>query len=766
MALMMTSMYSQTAWAQTTATTAQSGVAAVTINIPAQSLAQALAELARQANVQVNASAALTAGKQAPAVSGNMTAKQALDRLLVGSGLESTVTGNQAVVRQGSGSAVRGNVSLVPVIVTGTKLDQGVQQATQGVSVFKPGDLVGLQNNLEIFQRVPNISYTGSNQMPIVRGLVGNGVAYGGGGAVTGSQPRMTSYVDGVARTYSAIPDGIGGLWDIGQVEVLRGAQSTTLGQNSLAGALVQVTNDPVFKDEYALQAGVRSKGATYTGAVMLNKTLGSNFAVRFAGQQSSGQGFIDYSNVTAIGLLPSETSELGKEKFKSYRLKALGVLGDTLVKFSIDQEKSSNAYPNDQSEIGVYGLRPPRAVTFIGTDAMVYALDVEHPINADWTFKSVLSKQKSLTSFTPPPVGSPDPAEYLGFTFDTNQWAFEPKLIYKPGNTRTSLVAGAYVTDKKRTDFGKPGTLFDLGADDKSSTQSLFADATVQINPQWDVLLGGRLVNDERKRAFTGFGGFLAFDFDRQDKLFLPKIGARYHFSPDASLSLLSYKGYTAGGGGVSFSTFTPYTYERETSQTVELVARSQWLDKKLTLNANLFSTDVNGYQASGRGPGGVNDSIYLNVAKVKTQGIEFDVTFAPTSMTNYGAAIGLLDAKIVDFGSAINSDRNGNKLASSPSVTANFYANTALTSHINIGTSLQYTGSRFSDFDNLAIDKLPSYVITNINAQYRVNQFTLEGYVTNLFDKKVETERFTSEGLSTVRRPRTLGVNVKVAF
>jgi iron complex outermembrane receptor protein len=69
------------------------------IDIPAQPLAQALNELARQANLQMTFPAGLVAGKQAPAVTGRLTVQQALDRLLAGSGLRSSQTGNSVIVQ-------------------------------------------------------------------------------------------------------------------------------------------------------------------------------------------------------------------------------------------------------------------------------------------------------------------------------------------------------------------------------------------------------------------------------------------------------------------------------------------------------------------------------------------------------------------------------------------------------------------------------------------------------------------------------------------
>lgn len=81
---------------------AQSGSAAVpaplALNIPAQPLGLALNELARQANLQMTFPAALVAGKQAAAVAGQWTVRQALDRLLAGHGLVASFNGSAVVV--------------------------------------------------------------------------------------------------------------------------------------------------------------------------------------------------------------------------------------------------------------------------------------------------------------------------------------------------------------------------------------------------------------------------------------------------------------------------------------------------------------------------------------------------------------------------------------------------------------------------------------------------------------------------------------------
>lgn len=653
------------------------------------------------------------------------------------------------------------------IVVTGTKRGDSVQNTTQSVTVISADDMRGLLQTFDAFARVPNITTTREGILPTVRGLDGNGTALGGGGAVTGSNPRMTSYVDGVARTYSAVPDGFGGLWDLRQIEVLRGSQSTTFGQNSLAGALVQVTNDPTFTNEVAVQVGVRSKDATYNGAFMLNAALADNLAIRVTGQEVRGDGFVDYSTSGGSGLTADDREQLSNERFSNYRAKLLfEPSAQTSITLAATQERSKRAYPNDRVSVANSGQVPAEPVSFVANKNAVLSLNVAHEFDDSWSFDGTLSHQTSLSAFKPPSVGNPDPSEYLDFTFDVEQWAFEPKILYRPTGTRTKLLAGAYITRRDRTDFGAPGSAFALEADDKSDSISAFADATFQLSSNVDVLLGGRYIEDNQKRSFSGFGGFFAFDFDRSERLFLPKLGLTYHLSDDASVSVLGYKGYNPGGGGVSFVTLTPYNYDRETSETLELAARTSWLDGDLTVNANLFATKLKGQQTFATGPAGPNDSIILNIDRSRSAGAELEVSYKFAEKARVGAAVGLLDTKINDFGSAANNIFNGNRFGLAPGLSANVFANVEVAQGLSVGGNVEYSAARFTSFDNLPEDKVGSFALANINASYRTGPFTIEAFVNNVFNSYVVIQRTTAFDDASVRRPRTFGVNLTARF
>jgi len=105
----------------TTPAAAQSQAAEpMRFDIPAQPLDQAVTELARQAGLAVGGDAALLRGKQAPALAGEYTPRQALDRLLAGSGLTARFTDAGTVTLAEAGAQDgNGPTQLGPIQVTG-----------------------------------------------------------------------------------------------------------------------------------------------------------------------------------------------------------------------------------------------------------------------------------------------------------------------------------------------------------------------------------------------------------------------------------------------------------------------------------------------------------------------------------------------------------------------------------------------------------------------------------------------------------------------
>jgi iron complex outermembrane recepter protein len=92
-------------------------------DIPAAPLSTALTRVVAQAGARLSVDAALTAGRNAPPLQGTMSLRDALDRLLAGSGLVAGIEGSQVIVRPAprSEAAPGAERMLPPVTVLGAR---------------------------------------------------------------------------------------------------------------------------------------------------------------------------------------------------------------------------------------------------------------------------------------------------------------------------------------------------------------------------------------------------------------------------------------------------------------------------------------------------------------------------------------------------------------------------------------------------------------------------------------------------------------------
>ncbi|MDO6386374.1 TonB-dependent receptor [Uliginosibacterium sp. 31-12] len=231
---------------------AQSGTpaaAALSINIPAQPLGHALNELARQANLQLSFPAELVAGKTAPAVSGQLTPRQALDRLLVGSDLEASVDGSAVLVKKAPPRTAGADKELAAVVVSSlranrvskgaTGLPMEVKETPQSISTF---DSVDMQN----------YGVTGSNQaLQMVTGI--NVEQYETNRATfesRGFEIQLTQ-MDGLGMTNSwGTVVGQQDTFLFDKIEVIRGANGLLTGVGNASGTVNYVRKRPTNKDE------------------------------------------------------------------------------------------------------------------------------------------------------------------------------------------------------------------------------------------------------------------------------------------------------------------------------------------------------------------------------------------------------------------------------------------------------------------------------------------------------------------------------------
>lgn len=655
---------------------------------------------------------------------------------------------------------------LQPMIITGAKRRQAEQDATQSLVVLTPDELLNERDAFDALTRVPNLSFSSKSGLPTVRGVDGNGVAFGGGGAVSGGRPRFATYVDGVARSYSYASDGNVTLWDVRQLEVFRGAQTTTLGRNSGAGALVLTTNDPVQENQAALLAGFRTARGTWNAAAMVNSALTGDLALRVTAEGTHGE---TWRSPVGDDFGGKHRSELERQDFERYRFKALWspatMPGLTL---RLTHDRQHDAQPNAVDTVVGQDLtrREIDAVnySFFARSNETTSLQAQWDISDRWAVEAVLARQRAETLGIPPVPGSPT---FLDIFARTTESSVEPKLVYTAGSaSRTSAVIGAFWLNRDRKEGGAPGSAFPYSATDTGKARALFADARVQLAPAWDLLAGLRVERESQNRDLISAIG-LALKIDPSVHKVLPKIGVDYRLSADAALGLVAYRGYQAGGGGVSFQSFTPYLFQPETSSTTEITWRSQWFDRALTVNANIFATQFKGYQLDGIGPGGVNDVIYLNAQRVASRGAELELNWRVNDAWTVFGQLGLLRARIEKFDDAANSEFNGNRLQRAPSVTGRMGARWHAGQGLTLGGDIYGTAGYFSTYKNTEQERTRGYGLIDLNVTWRTGLATFTAFINNAANRFYTFDRQdTFGGFGQAGTPRTVGGSARWDF
>ncbi len=262
------------------------------LDIPAQNLNDALQALALASGHRLVYSSEIVNGRSAPAVKGEYTTAQAVERLLTGTDLVYEVTADGLVVIRGRGSkekptattdvqaaggmrvAQTGNSAKSPdadtakgtansespiskdsselqeILVTARKRAENIRDVPISIAVLSADDISrrGLVSSSDYLRGIPGVNQveTGYNggQSIVIRGIETSPSAQNFSSGTT-----YATYFGETPTTNSA---GLNGgtnidvkLVDIERVEVLRGPQGTAFGDSSLGGAIRTIPVSP-----------------------------------------------------------------------------------------------------------------------------------------------------------------------------------------------------------------------------------------------------------------------------------------------------------------------------------------------------------------------------------------------------------------------------------------------------------------------------------------------------------------------------------------
>jgi outer membrane receptor protein involved in Fe transport len=558
------------------------------------------------------------------------------------------------------------------IVVTSEFRRRTVDKTPASVSVVSLNEQKGQAlNHLEdILAQVPNVNFSaGSSRARFIqiRGIGERGQQ---------EEPLNSSVgmlIDGV--DFSGIGT-VALLYDVDQVEVLRGPQGTLYGANALAGLIHVRTNEPTrtFEGAVRLDAGnydARGLGLTLSGP--LTDTLAGRLAVK----QYQDDGFIkntylnrsDTNNrdeLTVRGRLswsPLATLDLDL---------ALGFMDvdNGYDAFSLDNDRHtrSDEPGQDVQESRFAGLSADwainEAITFQGN--LGYATsDIDYGYDEDWTY----------VGFHPWEYSSTD--RYLR---DRDTTTIDLRLVSGSngklfGNT-TDWVVGLYGLHQT-VDFTREYTFFDepFSSDFEVDRVAVYGELSRGFGSRTRLTLGLR-----GERHESSYSDSDAANFSPSDDLWGGRLVFEWSLDELSMLYASAARGYKAGGFNPSNSLDIELRqFDPETLWNFELGLKGRWFDQRLGGRFALFSMQRQDVQIGTSiidvREDGSSEFIQLisNAASGTNNGIEAELTFSVTPNLQLFGNLGLLYTRFEDFVNTAGEDLDGEDQAHAPGY--NFY-------------------------------------------------------------------------------------------
>ena len=555
------------------------------------------------------------------------------------------------------------------ILVTARRRSESIQTTPVAVTAISPSQLEGAAavNIGDLQGAAPNVLITVQSTGAATANISIRGIAFAD--VEKSFDPAVGVNVDGV---YIGTSTGqLLDFFDIDSIEILRGPQGTLFGRNTIAGVINIRRTRPTGEFGGKFEASYGKYNQFGARAVLNVPVIQDVLAAKFFEFHSDGSGFhrelgtrrlrggSNNENFGASFLLtPNEdfdallTVEKQVQDFDPVN-GSLTRTGDAFCAFLpiCDGNTTTDIY-NVFPPAGTFGrYRSPAATLEMNWDT--------GPVTLTSVTNYRESKEHQIQDFATAGLYVANRRQKY------HQFSQELRAAGKLSDT-FDYVAGLYYFDSKydihqeTTIFFAPASVQDTTG--KSESYAAFVDFNWEIFDRVRLSGGGRYTHDKKslQTSLTDLGvpanSFASPETSESWSKFTPKIGIDYRPNDDLMLYASWSRGYRSGGfngrGLTPFSATTPY--DPETVDSYEVGFKSEFLDRKVSLNVAAFYTDYKDIQQTTTitTQGGTgNETIVTNAASAKIKGIEADLTIRPTSNLTIRSSLGYTDSRFGGF-------------------------------------------------------------------------------------------------------------------
>ena len=674
--------------------------------------------------------------------------------LLVGlsTGLGLTLSGAPAVAAGTDGAS-----AVLPAItVVGEKVERSLYDTGASVEVYdaeRIDDTPAVSELADILKNNPAIVDVGvGNHMPAVRGVDGSGPSIGGVATFAGVRPRLNVTLDGRSLSYGELASSTRPLWDMERIETYVGPQSQIQGRNAIAGTVVMETRDPSFQWEGAVKGGIGNQGYSQTAAMVSGPLLRDELAFRVAVDQQKRESYVDLASYEPVGDSRDIESNTARVKLQ-YEPAALPDFSTGLTYSHMDTQS-----PQAEYELSNPPSRQANAYRPVyTTDSSTTSWD------ALWEVSDGLRFENTLL-YSELEVERKTQNSVANYQSDGTEYYIEPLLHFGEGDQGVRGLVGLRYFHAE-ADEAYINTTGRQPMSDETDTRSAFGEVTYPLSDVLDLTMGLRFESEHRQRMAQVqlnpvFG--VDLDLDETYTALLPKVDLAWRPTDGQTIGFKVAKGYNAGGAGLTLTSFEPYEYDKETVISYEFYTRHRLSGGAVELTTNLFYNDYSDMQL----PEYVtaDDIVIRNADEAISYGMELGSRWKVSDALSVTGNLALLKTEVTEFGNTLI---EGNELPRSPGKAATVGAEYRFMQNLALSANARYTDSYYSDYDNLAAEKIDAYTVVDAQMAYDHGPARVTVFVKNLFDTDANTMIFNGLVDNPLKvQPRMVGGSLEYQF
>lgn len=585
--------------------------------------------------------------------------------------------------------------------------------------------------------------------------------------------PSVGLIIDGIDFSRTG---GAATLFDIEQVEVLRGPQGTRYGTSALAGVInmqsKQATNELDMSFESTLaDYDTRAVGVAVGGPIIKDTVLG-----RIAVHTHQSDGYMDNDFLGRDNT--QDRDELTARGHLKFLVSDALTVDLNLLHLDIDNGYDAFTFDNSRNSLADQpGEDKQRTNAFA--------------LKSDWQINNGISMQSALTYSQSDITYSYDadwgfvgihPDEYVAtenFMRERENVSFETRLLSDEAGRifggSTDWVLGFYHLSQDEdldlvSDFGN------LENEYETENTAVFGQLDTYLTDKLTLISGLRV-----ERFEADYKDSNGLDLDPSETLFGGKLGLNYQLNADHLAFTSLSRGYKSGG--VNNNDALPDSkreFDTEYMWNLEAGLKSLWLDGDLVTNITAFYAWRRDAQvkSSIALPGGEFQDSLDNAARGTNFGIEADADWLVNEKLRLFAAVGLLRATFDDYDNpeleAEGFDIEGRRQAHAPAYQFSIGGEVYLTPKWTLRANVEGKDEYY--FSNSHNAKSGSYAITNASLEYTQQNWRFTLWGRNLFDKDYYTRGFffgndprigyAERTYKQIADPRVIGLTVSYDY